>query len=806
MQSVQSHVVPTQEMNAKSATFDQSNNHLVIFGDLVVGSTLQARITNPTSGSEYAFQWTIDGKVKQGAIGLNYSVTDEELGKSIGVFATRIVGYELVEFISSPPSGPITTRASQAEFGSRRIASIYAAGNTFCSLHLDGRVKCSGDNSANQLGDGTRTSRAYSKYVSNLSDVATLSSKPTCALLKTGIIKCWGSTSTPVTLDTPALATSVASSRTGHTCFSTEHGQAFCFGNNYYGQLGNGTTTDSLTPVQVSGLEGVVKVTVGYDFSCALLFNGEVKCWGSNDGGQIGTDDVGPVSTPSPVISVTDSVDLQSGDKHSCTINSSKKVLCWGRNTSAQLGNGHIQDRALAGEAVGLENIAFLSVGLYTSCAISTTQELKCWGYNGSNQVGIISNGGQALVLEPISVDFGLGSKATYVTNSTNFTCAIINRSDLIKCWGRSDALQLSATSPKPWYVQYFEFSSDPRIEGNFTTGNRIKAIAGNWDSGVSFNYSWRIDGVRMSETSMQYTIPRSAVGKEIKVCVEGNKAGYFKEGRCSAGAIVSQDLAIAQIPKVTGSLVVGKTLIATKGTWDPDASISYHWYRNGEEIPNATSSKLKITNAEAGKWISLTVLGHKSEFGYTERYWDAATVVTGGTQLKGQAPRIQGNPSFGSSLSCVLAGWDSDTTFSYQWFVGKSKRPSGTLESYQISESDGGNTIKAVVTAHRTGFKSLTISSSNLKIPLGNLENFSTPQISFSDEKHTRIFSNTGSWEDGVKFTYQWLSNGKPIKGANKPALVVTRSLTAKNISLKVTATKGGYSSKSLTSNVVRF
>src|ERR1051325_1623078 len=132
------------------------------------------------------------------------------------------------------------------------------------------------------------------------------------------------------------------SSGSGHTCAITAAGGVACWGRNTTGELGDGTTNDRNVPVAVSGLAAnVVAVAAGYDHTCALTAVGAVKCWGSNWFGQLGDGTTSDSSVPIDVSGLSTGVTaIAAGSYHTCAIMTTGALKCWGNNWFGQLGNG----------------------------------------------------------------------------------------------------------------------------------------------------------------------------------------------------------------------------------------------------------------------------------------------------------------------------------------------------------------------------------------------------------------------------------------------------------------------------------
>lgn len=168
-----------------------------------------------------------------------------------------------------------------------------------------------------------------------------------------------------------------------HSCAITPEGGVLCWGNNDYGQLGDGTNKASNVPVQVVGVTGGTNIVAGWNHTCLLVGN-TVYCWGQNNKGQIG--DGTTTNRNKPVQILGGVANITAGAEYTCAVMQTGRVMCWGDNTNGQLGdgtkNGHLVP-TLSRLILGVSN---LDGGQTRSCALTATGLITCYSGGGAAQ------------------------------------------------------------------------------------------------------------------------------------------------------------------------------------------------------------------------------------------------------------------------------------------------------------------------------------------------------------------------------------------------------------------------------------
>ncbi|MBN2084619.1 MAG: hypothetical protein JW748_05290 [Anaerolineales bacterium] len=298
--------------------------------------------------------------------------------------------------------------------------SVAVGGGHVCALSAAGGVKCWGRNDRGQLGSGTAADRNTPIDVAGLPEeiiAITAGKEHTCALTVLGGVKCWGANGSgqlgdgttsdsgkPVDALGLSENASAIAAGSGHTCALLRGGAVKCWGSNKYGQLGDGTREERAVPVDVTGLAaGADSIAAGGSHTCAIVSGGQLKCWGWNAYGQLGDSTPTDRNTPVDVrwLAGTPAF-VSAGADYTCAILRAGNLRCWGNNEFGQLGDGTAAVRHTPVNVQGLKGkVLLLAAGYYTACAVTADGRMMCWGNNLYGQLG---NGATANSSLPVAV------------------------------------------------------------------------------------------------------------------------------------------------------------------------------------------------------------------------------------------------------------------------------------------------------------------------------------------------------------------------------------------------------------------
>ncbi len=341
-----------------------------------------------------------------------------------------------------------------------------------------------------------------------------------------------------------------------------------------------------------------------------------------------------------------------------------------------------------------------------------------------------------------------------------------------------------------------------PTMTGRLQIGWFQTAKPGAWTSGTQFTYQWYADGVAIAgATENAYRLTVNEVGKAITVKVTGSLEGYPTVSKTSAPTdVVPEGELSSSVPIINGTPKVGNTLSSVRGDWSTGTEFTRQWFADGVAIPGATGISYKLTTAEAGKRITVTVTG--SKFGYaTKSETSVATAKVTQGALTAPVPTITGRLQIGWFQTAKPGAWTSGTEFTYQWYANGAAIAGATEASYRLTVNEVGKAITVKVTGSLEGYPSVSKTSEPTDVvPEGELSS-SVPTINGTPKVGNTLSSVRGDWSTGTEFTRQWFADGVAIEGATDISYKLTVAELGKRITVTVTGSKFGYTTKSETS-----
>ena len=341
-------------------------------------------------------------------------------------------------------SDTFTFTASAQAVESKAVRTVAAGAETSCAVLWDGTVRCWGEGSSGQVGDGGAADRLTPVGVEDLADAVDVAvgGGHACAALADGTVRCWGeggsgqlgsglplSSSTPV--EVVGLSDAVAvTAGDGHSCALLADGTARCWGAGANGRLGNGSAQSSTVPVAVEGLEGIGALSAGGAHTCALLDDGTARCWGNNSHGQLGNGSTADRPNPVAVSGLTGVAALAAGGSHTCAAMDDGTARCWGAGANGRLGNGATVSSPTPVAVTGLSGAQDVTAGAAHTCAALGDGTVSCWGAGGNGRLG---SGASSDSATPVPVA-GLPGVAEVAAGGAH-ACALLTDTTP-RCWG----------------------------------------------------------------------------------------------------------------------------------------------------------------------------------------------------------------------------------------------------------------------------------------------------------------------------------------------------------------------------------
>jgi len=288
-----------------------------------------------------------------------------------------------------------------------------------------------------------------------------------------------------------------------HACGIDPSGQAYCWGWNDTGQLGDGTTIDRPQPQPVASGESFKELTGGKFHSCGLTTGGAAFCWGLGD------------PTPSLVPGGHTFVQITAGEAHTCGLNEAGTVFCWGADRHGQLGHGGGPDQEIPVQVAGAHTFTQIDAGTVHTCGVDNQGRILCWGENKYGQLG-----------DGTLVDRGIpgpvqGNRTyTAVAAGRAFTCAL-DTSGAAYCWGENRWGQLADGTGSGEVVCLETGRQDCRVEPSPIVGGHsfegLRAMrahaCGHKADGTAICWGWNAHGQVGNGSSSDQLEPTEVLG-----------------------------------------------------------------------------------------------------------------------------------------------------------------------------------------------------------------------------------------------------------------------------------------------------
>ena len=267
----------------------------------------------------------------------------------------------------------------------------------------DGTLWAWGSNINGQLGDGTTENKNTPTQIGTDSNWKTViaGGSHTMAMKKDGTLWAWGFNSNgnlgdgttihksiPTQIGTDSDWKFITMNNNGSSFAIKNNGTLWAWGYNFYGQLGDGTTTNKTIPTQVGTATDWKTVTAGYYHIMAIKNNGTLYSWGYNDYGQLGDGTITQKNSPTQIGTASDWKSVVTGSLYSMAIKNDGALWAWGSNNKGQLGDGTTTNKTTPIRIGTATDWKTVTAGDDNTMALKNNGTLWAWGDNSFGQMG----------------------------------------------------------------------------------------------------------------------------------------------------------------------------------------------------------------------------------------------------------------------------------------------------------------------------------------------------------------------------------------------------------------------------------